>query len=249
MFRKLLKISGFLVLVIFIIGTLAFSSFESKDVLCRNIEVDYSSDEIIQIDKNEIIRLVKASDNKILNKKLKQINAENIEKAIEKHDAIINAEVYKVIAKDTGSYKGILAVKVKHRKPVLRVMANSGNYYLDEYGGQIPTSSNYSANVLAATGFITEDFAKKDLLPFVLFVENDDFWRAQIEQIHIEKDGDILLTPLVGEHIVEFGDLDDYQKKLRNMKAFYQQVLAQNNWNKYKTISLKYNNQVIAKKR
>jgi cell division protein FtsQ len=86
-------------------------------------------------------------------------------------------------------------------------------------------------------------------LPFVLYVENDDFWRAQIEQIHVENNGDVLLTPLFGEHIIEFGELEDYQRKLQKMKAFYKQVLAQNNWNKYKTISLKYNNQVIAKKR
>lgn len=249
MFKKFLKIAGLLALVIFIIGTLAFSSYESKDVLCRSIEVDYSLDEVIQIDKNEIIRLVKGADNKILSKKLNQINAETIEKAIEKHDAIINAEVYKVIAKDTGSFRGILTVKVKHREPVLRVMSNDGNYYLDEFGGKIPTSLNYSANVLAATGLITEDFAKTELLPFVLYVENDDFWRAQIEQIHVESDGEILLTPLVGEHFVEFGELDDYQKKLEKMKAFYQQVLAKNNWNKYKSISLKYKDQVIAKKR
>jgi cell division protein FtsQ len=249
MFRKILKITGLLALVVFIIGTLAFSSLESKDVLCRNIEVDYSADELIQIDKAEIIRLVKAADSKILSKKLNQINAETIEKAIEKHDAIINAEVYKVMVKDTGSFRGVLTVKVKHREPVVRVMSNIGNYYLDEFGGKIPTSLNYSANVLAATGFITEEFAKKELLPFVLYVENDDFWRAQIEQIHVENNGDVLLTPLFGEHIIEFGELDDYQNKLQKMKAFYKQVLAQNNWNKYKTISLKYNNQVIAKKR
>lgn len=249
MFGKILKIAGFLALVVFIIGTLAFTLFESKDVLCQNIEVDYDTDELIQIDKAEIIRLVKAADSKILNKKLTQINAETIEKAIEKHDAIFNAEVYKVIVKDTGSFKGILTVKVKHREPVVRVMSNTGNYYLDEFGGKIPTSLNYSANVLVATGFFTEEFAKKELLPFVLYVENNNFWKAQIEQIHVEDDGDILLTPLVGEHIIEFGELDDYQRKLQKMKAFYEQVLAQNNWNKYKTISLKYNNQVIAKKR
>lgn len=249
MFRKLLKIAGSLVLVIFIIGTLAFTSFESKDVVCRSIEIEFGSNELIQVDKDELIRLVKAADKDVLNKKLTQINSEIIEKAVKKHEAILNAEVYKVIAKDSSSYKGILTVKVKHREPVVRIMSETASYYLDEFGGKIPISSNYTANVLATTGYFSEKFAKEQLLPFVLFIENDEFWQAQIEQVHIEKDGEVLLTPLVGEHIIEFGNLEDYQKKLQKMKAFYEQVLAKNNWNKYKTVSLKYNNQVIAKRR
>ena len=87
------------------------------------------------------------------------------------------------------------------------------------------------------------------MLPFVLFVENDGFWQAQIEQVHVQQNGDVLLTPLVGEHIIEFGTLDNYERKLQKMKAFYEQVLANDNWNKYKTVSLKYNNQVIAKRK
>jgi len=87
------------------------------------------------------------------------------------------------------------------------------------------------------------------LLPFILFIKNNEFWKAQIEQVHIEKNGDVTLVPLVGDHLIEFGKLDNYQAKLRNMKAFYSQVLAKNNWNKYKTLSLKYNNQIVAKRR
>lgn len=249
MFQKVLKIAGSLVLVIFIIGTLAFTSFERNNVVCHSIEIDFDNDELIQVDKGELIRLVKAADKDVMNKKLTQINAEIIEQTVEKHQAILKAEVYKVIEKDSSLYKGIITVKIKHRKPVVRIMSETASYYLDEFGGKIPISSNYTANVLATTGYFSEKYAKEQLLPFVLFVESDDFWEAQIEQVHIKKDGEVLLIPLVGEHIIEFGNLEDYQKKLQKMKAFYEQVLAKNNWNKYKTVSLKYKNQVIAKRR
>lgn len=249
MFRKLFKIAGSLVLVIFIIGTLAFTKHECKDVVCRNIEIDFENDELIKVSNDELIRLVKAVDSNILSKKLTQINSEKIENAIEKHPAILNAEVYKIMANDSNSYKGILVVKVKHREPVVRIMSNSGSYYLDESGIKIPISANYTANVLVTTGFFSEKYATEKLLPFIIYLESDKFWKAQIEQVHIEKNGEVLLTPLVGNHIIEFGDLDNYQKKLQKMKAFYEQVLAKNNWNKYKTVCLKYNNQVIAKRR
>jgi len=249
MFRRLLKIAGSLVLTIFIVGTLAFTTHESRNVVCRNIEIDFNNDDIIRVDKDELIRIVKSADKNILGKKLNRINCEKIEDAVEKHSAVYKAEAYKVMVKDSSSYKGILTVRVKHRRPVVRVMSNSGSYYLDAFGDKIPVSANYTANVLAATGFFTGKYAKNELLPFVLYIENDEFWSAQIEQIHIDKNGEVLLTPLVGNHIIEFGKLDDYQRKLQKMKAFYEQVLAKNNWNKYSRITLKYNNQVIAKRR
>ena len=249
MFRKLLKIVGSLLLIVFIVGTLAFTYHESKDVVCRNIEIDFEIDELIKVDKDELIRLVKTSDKDILNKKLTQINSENIETAVKKHPAIYNAEVYKVMKRDSSSYKGVLVISVKHREPVVRIMSNSGSYYLDEFGEKIPISLNYTANILVTTGYFSEKYAKEKLLPFILYLESYKFWQALIEQVHIEKNGEVLLTPLVGEHIIEFGNLDDYQKKLQKMKAFYEQVLANDNWNKYKTVSLKYNNQVVAKRR
>jgi cell division protein FtsQ len=45
------------------------------------------------------------------------------------------------------------------------------------------------------------------------------------------------------------GDLNNYRWKLQIMSAFYKQVLARNNWDKYEKVSLKYNNQVVAKRR
>jgi len=128
-------------------------------------------------------------------------------------------------------------------------MSSEGRYYLDRNGEAIPTSANYTANVLVATGYFSEQFAKTQLLPFVLFIEENLFWKAQVEQVHVEQNGDVLLTPLVGDHIIEMGSLEDYPQKLRNMKAFYQQIMAGNNWNMYQKLSVKYKNQVIAKKR
>lgn len=249
MLRKVLKLIGFVVLVAFLVVTLAFSGKESRNVPCRSIEIEISDDELIKISKEEITRLVNSADEQLIGKNLEQINADFIEREVEKHQAIFNAEVYKVIVKDTINYRGILGVRVKHREPAVRIMSAEGHYYLDKSGEKIPVSASYTANVLVATGYFSEKFAKEELLPFVLFLENNPFWKAQIEQVHVEKDGDIILTPLIGDHLIELGTLENYPAKLRNMKAFYQQVMARNKWNEYNMVSLKYDNQVIAKKR
>lgn len=236
--------------IAFVLITLAFTALEYKNVSCEGIEIIYNTDDNIKVHSDDLKNLVLAADENLLGKRFDQIDADSLEKALRKHDAVLNAEVYKVVtAADTSSFTGILAVKVKHREPVLRVISSAGNYYLDELGGKIPVSSNYAANVLVATGTFSEEYAREELLPCVLFIENDEFWEAQIEQVHVEKDGDLVLTPLVGDHIIELGNIENYKIKLRNMKAFYKQVLADDNWNKYKSISLKYRDQVIAKRR
>jgi len=249
MFLKLLKLIGFLFLIIFVIGTLAFTSIESRNIMCSDIEVVFDKNEAINIDKERLVKLVKATDSRIFSKTLDEINSEVFEGEIEKIPAILRADVYKLMVNEKGAYKGVLVVKVKHREPVMRVITSNGNYYLDKFGVRIPVSSSYSTNVLVASGSISEKFAVEKLLPFVLYVEDDDFWNAQIEQIYVEEDGDVLLTPLVGGHIIELGEVDNFSEKLHIMSEFYKQVLAKNNWDKYEKISLKYNNQVVAKRR
>ncbi len=249
MFRKLLKLIGFLFLIIFVIGTLAFTSIESRNIMCSDIEVVFDKDEAINIDKERLVKLVKTTDGKIFSKTLDEINSEVFEGEIEKIPAILKADVYKLMVNEKGTYKGVLVVKVKHREPVMRVITSNGSYYLDKFGVRIPVSSSYTTNVLVASGSISEKFAVEKLLPFTLYIENDDFWNAQIEQIYVEEDGDVLLTPLVGGHIIELGEVDNYSEKLHVMSEFYKQVLAKNNWDKYEKISLKYNNQVVAKRR
>ncbi|SHF26909.1 cell division protein FtsQ [Mariniphaga anaerophila] len=249
MLRKILKLAGYFLLAAFLVVTLAFSARQSRHVACRNIEIEFNENELIKTSREEVARLISAADNKLVGKELRDINAEAIEKEIEKHQAILKAEVFKVVAKDSTSYKGILGVRVKHREPALRVMSSSGTYYLDKTGEKIPISSNYTANVLVASGYFTEDYAKNELLSFVQFLEDNPFWKAQIEQIYVENDGNVIVTPLVGDHLIEMGTLDNFQEKLRNMKAFYEQFLVHNNWDKYKMVSVKYKNQIIAKKK
>jgi len=250
MIKKFAKIGGLLVLLVFMLVTLAFTSLKYNHATCNDIQFNYDADEVIKVDRTELVNLVKSIDKNIIGKDFDSINTVEIEQAVEKHEAILKAEVYKVVTRtDSATFRGVLAIDLKHRKPVVRVFSDKGNYYLDEFGGKIPVSTNYAANVLVATGDISEEYAKVALLPCVLMIENDEFWNAQIEQIHVQKDGNVLLIPLVGDHTIEFGSLENYPEKLRNMKAFYKQIMAKNNWNKYKTISLKYKDQVIAKRR
>lgn len=248
MFKKLSKIGGIVLLLLFMVVTLAFTSLEYRNETCREIEIVYDANDKITVDKDVIRKIVTHTDKEIIGKTFDQINTVLLEAEVEKNASVKSAQIFEVVTKDTGSYKGVLTVKVKHREPLLRVITEKENYYLDETGHRFPVSTSYPAHVLVATGNIKVDSAG-ELLPCVRFIVEDEFWSAQIEQIHVTKNGELILTPLIGDHLIELGSVENYQEKLRNMKAFYKEVLAKNNWNKYKSISLKYKNQVIAKRR
>lgn len=244
-----MHVASWFLLVLAVIMTLAFTYSETARVECKEIEVNFHGDETIQISRQEIIRLVEKADNKLVGKRLRDIHTEIIEQEVSKHNTILKADAYTKVVRDSTKYKGILAVKIRHRTPVMRILSTDANYYMDAKGVRFPTSTRYSANVVIVTGNVNEELARKTLIPFVLYMNAHDFWQAQIKQIHIDRNEELLLTPLVGSQLIEFGTAEDYRQKLRNLMAFYDQVLTSSNWDKYERISLKYKNQIIAKKR
>jgi cell division protein FtsQ len=80
-------------------------------------------------------------------------------------------------------------------------------------------------------------------------IEDDSFWSAQIDQIHVDGNSEINLIPRVGNHLVHLGTIENVEDKLRNLGAFYEKVLPEVGWNKYRIINLEYKDQIVCKKR
>ena len=87
------------------------------------------------------------------------------------------------------------------------------------------------------------------MAPIGRILQNDEFWNSQIVQLNIEKDGSIELIPRVGNHIVKLGVPVNTEKKLQHLKYFYQEVLNEVGWNKYSTINMEFENQIVCTKK
>ncbi len=98
------------------------------------------------------------------------------------------------------------------------------------------------------------------LINFVRLIGSSSFWDAQIVQINVEgggsasylsagKEPEIELIPRVGRHLILFGNLEDTQEKLDKLMLFYDRVLDYEGWEQYRTVNLKYKDQIVCTRR
>lgn len=91
------------------------------------------------------------------------------------------------------------------------------------------------------------DFLK--LINFVRQVEDDGFWSAEIVQIVASSASsgamELVLVPRSGDFRIVFGEIGDAERKFDKLMRFYRDGLGRIGWDRYGTINLKYNNQVV----
>ncbi|NDV79234.1 cell division protein FtsQ/DivIB [Dysgonomonas sp. 511] len=243
--KKVLVIIG----ICLIAGYLIFAAFyfqgKPKGEMCIDFKVEMKGKGIdttfVMID--DIRKVVDAKGLNPKGKLFSEIDTDAIEAAILENHMIKEANVF--ITND-----GSVKVQVEGRVPVLRIISNKGeNYYIDIDGLDMPLSKRGAAYLPVATGAINKEFATRDLYKFALFLHNNEFWNAQIEQIVVLPNKDIKLIPRVGDHEIILGDITGFEERLDKLFTFYQNGLNETGWNKYSVINLKFDKQVVGTKR
>ena len=235
-----------------VVVLMGFIDTKKKSVKCAKIEILIpGADNFIEIE--EIDAILKQSQGDLIGRNLQGVNLHEIEKSIAANPYIGFVKVY-------ADMNGTVFVEVKQRQPILRILNAGGqDYYVDSDGLKMPVSPNFTANVLVATGNILEGFngrvdtlmtnVAKDLYKTAMYVKKDTLWDAQIEQLHINDKSDIEMIPRVGNQRIVLGNAKDIDIKMNNLLAFYKQAMPKVGWNAYRSINLKYVNQIVAEKR
>ena len=179
------------------------------------------------------------------------VNVERMERVLKEDPFILDAEVY--LGADNS-----VQIEIDQRIPILRVIDKMElSYYLDKEGNQLPLSRHFTARVLTATGNIPphipaftdrKDHPLNQLFDLSKKVLTDEFFRPLIEQIYINNKREYILIPKIGEQRILFGKFEAIDEKLGNLRIFYQKAILNEGWRKYKTIDLRYKDQVIAEK-
>lgn len=248
-------ISLWVMLLSGIIVSLAFVNKEEERKICTKINVTiHPQNELLFIDRNDILRVIHPSgiEKSILGKKILELNGPLVEQKLSNNDFVKQAEVFT-------DMNGVLYVNLTQRRPILRLIKPDGNnFYLDENGTKMPVSQAFTAHVPIATGNIFEPYKSRDtmgttvgidLSKIATYVDKHTFWKAQIEQIFVTAESELVLVPKIGEHTIIFGSAENMEEKFDKLMLFYKEGLSRVGWNKYSSINLKYKNQIVCTKK
>lgn len=245
MLKKILLIFAVLVVVCYILAVFIVSPGLTRNNVCNSVRVVFkdSLEGFNIMTENQILSFLGNKKIKLKGYKISELNPDTIEKVVMKHPLVKQAECF--ISPDNE-----FIIDIFQKRPVLRVMDYKGhNYYIDSDGMVIENIDNFVYYLPILSGNVDPEFIKDKLFGFVAYVENDEFWSSQIEQIHVKDNRDVVIVPRVGENTIMMGPIDDYETKLDKVKTFYQKGLNVVGWNKYKNINVEFEGQVITEKR
>lgn len=246
-------------LIIYLIITPAFMSDRMDNVPCRRIEVTIKdSNDYRFVSRDRIFNIVQNEKNPVLGGETGNIEMAVIESEISKIKELERAEVYHTI-------DGVLHVDADQRDPLLRLINRYGNsVYIDGKGMIIPYSRFFTPRVIVVSGYIIipdnaiqqgtinnleESSIVRKIFSLAGYINEDDFWSGQIEQVWVNPQQELEMVPRAGNHIIKFGLPDDYERKFNYLKTLYSDALPKVGWDSYREINLRYEGQIICKRR
>ena len=244
MVKKILSIMTVFLLAGYMVYSVWGMTNRHEDVrLCRGVDLHITDSlHFDLIDEDMVLNLLKEYSLDPVGSPLDAIDVEAIETTLALHPLVGKAQCYK-----TGG--DMLRINLSSKVPLVRVINNRGQDFYVDSRGEILTQRSLAVQLPVATGYIDRQFASGDLLKVVRVIDRSEFWKAQIEQINVTKDGQIELVPRVGDHLLIIGTADNVEDKLDRLMNFYEKGLDNVGWNKYRSISVAYDGQVVCKKR
>lgn len=244
------------VLAFIIAGIMVISAIEQKEaspVKGVFINVEPLEEEDLLITEEDILLTIERSFGYSLEGiQIANLNIARMERVLEKDPFILDANVFV-------DAKNYVNITIEQREPILRVIDKNGlDYYLDREGFRMPLSKHFTARVLVATGNLpphTPEFREKenDMLKNIFelteTILSNSFFKAQFEQIYVSNKREVILIPKLGDQKILLGAYEDIDTKLEKLLVFYQKVINTEGWSKYKTINLKFKDQVVCEKR
>jgi cell division protein FtsQ len=260
--KWIIRISWFLIGIgVIILVVLAQRKLGKKTLIKPEIVIHVNGENAFLTEDELFIRL-KRKGFIYAGQSKEQLKVTEIEKYIRQ---MTEVKEVKVFTKIGDGWK----IDVVVRKPIARIYNQfDENFYLDDEGVIMKASSLHTARVVVVTGYVPDrinsvsvekiinnDTLKSirkldDLYRISNYVCNDPLMQSLIGQIHLKKDGDFALVPLVGGQKIIFGSAhtdEEVKVKFNKLKIFYKEAIPYEGWDKYSEINLKYKKQIVCK--
>jgi len=152
-----------------------------------------------------------------------------------------------------------LIVDLVQYQPIARlVYENKKDLYIDLHGNIFPTSTKFSERVILIhtadninfdlKNINSTDYGKK-IFTMINYIINDIFLSKIISEIDINYNKNIIIYPQVSKQKIIFGYPEKIDVKFDKLMLFYKKILPAKGWNTYKSVNLKFKNQIICDKK
>ncbi len=232
--------------IVLISGYIVFSivvfTNADEDILCKDFHIYFPENEkLLLVTRKDIQLTLNKAGLHPIGEKYKNLKTDKIEIELLKNKLLKSVECFKTPSGD-------VYLKVVQRTPQYMI-AGAECFYVDTEKEIMPVSLNHALYLPVASGNITKSLAKGDLYDFITFVNNNQFWNSQIEQIYVRPDKTVEIVPRVGDVIIYMGSFDNFRGKLKNLEMLYTHAFTHIGWGRYETIDLQYENQIVCRKK
>lgn len=193
------------------------------------------------VDRAELIRLLRTKGLYPVGRRLNTISTDSIEAAVTAHPMVRRAECYPTA-------QGHIYVVLRQRIPLLKVVTESANYYIDTDRRPMPVRESVRTNVLIVSGHVGERMAREEVADFAAWLRRNKYWREHIRAMRIVDTKHIYLTQQEGKPVILLGELSGYERRLRKLRTFMERgINALPNQPSYKELDIRFKDQVIGR--
>lgn len=221
--------------------------YKKNHKACEGVEVTFKGEgNNFFIEEKGVVGLLKANG-LVIGQPIDAIDLKSLEQILKKDRWIANAELF-------FDNNQVLQAKVEEKTPVARIFTVDGSsFYIDSACRKLPLSEKLSARIPMFTNFPTNaaKLSKPDsellvnVKRLAMFIQADEFWKAQVAQVDITPDG-FEMVPTLGNHMVMLGDGEELKQKFDRLFSFYKQVWTKVGLEKYEKIDVRFTGQVVA---
>lgn len=261
MIKRILNISVWILAILSVLAFSAYALYQYGETSSDALKIELQNKNNLQALTSEIELRTELLQNHfpIEGQKIKNLNLKEIERSIGQISYLQDYNAYFNI-------NGNVAITASPRKAIVRVYNAAGqHFYLGSDTVVMPLSPQHSLRLILASGALPkigqEHFKRSDnevlylpdiykkIFTLAAKIQNDEFLDALIDQIYVKQNQEFELIPKVGIGLIEFGNIENADNKLKRLKHFYIKGNEKINWNIYKSINLKYENQVVCTKK
>lgn len=238
--KKALKYILFLFLVIGIGLLQSFSKSRNGRKMIAKISVKFDGEKGDFLDQEMVNKLLIQNGESLTNQAKSELDLHNLECKVIENPYVDRASVHLTL-------EGQLETRIVEKEPIARILSQSGSFYIDSKGVKLPWSDHYTPRVILVSGAERSERIEK-ITPLLVDIYKDEFLRKELIGVRMLPNEELEFEVRSADHSIVFGKLNQVGIKFNKLKAFYHKVFKDKTMEAYKTINLKYHNQVVCTK-